>query len=732
MVDWLVVWGVTEGARFAFRNILVNLAKEGLEDYVKDFFKDSVGELVSLAASKPLKIAFGQAQKEFLDQLTLELEDLELTDEEIMEYEDILLDFTRNKSILAVLGKPVEQKLGISSVSNNFDAEIFTITWNSLAINPNYKALPDNFDWQKVKKRYERKIDSLIAESKELRELLNTENIRQIKESLEQQSPILPEFDLGSYQQNLEEAYKRLNLDSLALSGWENSMLLWNIFIPQDVEDYGNHNSIPISVLDLIDQYENYKYVVIIGNPGAGKSTLTRYKVMQWTQKEIVALQLAELPILIELKNYLKNCTDNNCRNFLEYIQYGSGVSGGNLNQQELHQWLTNNQSIVMFDGLDEIIDAATRDNVVTDIINFKNTYPKVRIFITSRIIGYEKSRGNLRNADFETFVLKDFDTTQIKTFVDKWHEFAFTNLTERELKRDRLQRSIDNFPAFQELAKNPLLLTMMAILNRHEELPRDRATLYERASEILLYKWEAEKYLPIDEKQDPEVRDYLRAQSNYKDKIAMLRLVAHKIHQDGNQVENNLVIDEDALEDILTEYLKEIIPSKPRIIARAFIKDITDRSFILCFLGDRNYGFIHKTFLEYFCASHIVHLFEKKREITIEDIKQDCFIAKYQDEAWHETLILIVNILDETWAKGLLQCVIDKDGSDCEYKNLFLAAKCLSDIRNIRQVESIIPQLSTKLEYIASGQTNSSSEVCDLATEAFEQIQLLLNPEST
>ncbi len=77
-----------------------------------------------------------------------------------------------------------------------------------------------------------------------------------------------------------------------------------------------------------------------------------------------------------------------------------------------------------------------------------------------------------------------------------------------------------------------------------------------------------------------------------------MLRLVAHKIQQDGNQVENNLVIDEDALEDILTEYLKEIIPSKPRIIARAFIKDITDCSFILCVSGDRNYGFIHKTFL--------------------------------------------------------------------------------------------------------------------------------------
>ena len=129
-----------------------------------------------------------------------------------------------------------------------------------------------------------------------------------------------------------------------------------------------------------------------------------------------------------------------------------------------------------MFDGLDEIIDAATRENIITDIINFKNNYSQVRIFITSRIIGYEQSRSKLVNAGFTNFLLNNFEPPQIKNFVNKWHEFAFTNLTERELKRDRLQRSIDNFPAFQELAGNPLLLTMMAILNRHEELPRDRA----------------------------------------------------------------------------------------------------------------------------------------------------------------------------------------------------------------------------------------------------------------
>jgi predicted NACHT family NTPase len=41
-----------------------------------------------------------------------------------------------------------------------------------------------------------------------------------------------------------------------------------------------------------------------------------------------------------------------------------------------------------MFDGLDEILDDRTREDVVIDIINFTTDYPKVRVLVTSRVIG--------------------------------------------------------------------------------------------------------------------------------------------------------------------------------------------------------------------------------------------------------------------------------------------------------------------------------------------------------
>ena len=64
--------------------------------------------------------------------------------------------------------------------------------------------------------------------------------------------------------------------------------------------------------------------------------------------------------------------------------------------------------------------------------------FVQARIIITSRIIGYEQQRNELENASFNTFLLENFTDTQINNFVAQCHDFAFTNLTDRELKCDR------------------------------------------------------------------------------------------------------------------------------------------------------------------------------------------------------------------------------------------------------------------------------------------------------
>jgi predicted NACHT family NTPase len=274
--------------------------------------------------------------------------------------------------------------------------------------------------------------------------------------------------------------------------------------------------------------------------------------------------------------------------------------------------------------------------------------------------------------------------------------------------KRDRLLGSIDNSSAFRELAGNPLLLTMMAILNRFEELPRDRATLYERASELLLQRWDGSKNLQDRSPLPFLVNKYL----DYTRKQEMLRLVAHKMQYGADTLKANLVISKEDLDETLTQYLQDEKISDPALIANYLREGLTARSFILCFLGGDSYGFVHRTFLEYFCAWHFVVAFEKKRNITIEELKQDVFGTRWHNSSWHEVLSLIVGKLDVRFGQEIIEYLLAKDGGSKDFSNLFLAAKCCEDMRNFRQIPETQNQLIEKLQSVVDSQADVSDDI--------------------
>jgi predicted NACHT family NTPase len=167
----------------------------------------------------------------------------------------------------------------------------------------------------------------------------------------------------------------------------------------------------------------------------------------------------------------------------------------------------------MLFDGLDEVFDPGKREDVITDIHRFTNEYPDVQVIVTSRVIGYKPQR--LRDAEFDHFLLQELDEKQVQDFIYRWHELTFTDEVDKTWKRERLQRAIDTSNAIRELAGNPLLLTMMAILNRNQELPRDRPELYHQASRVLLHQWDVERALIEDSRLDPKTIDYKDKQAS-------------------------------------------------------------------------------------------------------------------------------------------------------------------------------------------------------------------------
>ncbi|MGK7921812.1 MAG: NACHT domain-containing NTPase, partial [Trichodesmium sp.] len=444
MIELLIAWGGSEAVKFIAQEVIGELAKGTAEDYVKDLGKEGISNIVGrLANRKPLQKATAEAIKDFLDLGKKELENADLSESELKEYSKFFKQFIKNRSVLEVL---------ISAFDNNqklLDTNKLATTWNE--INP---PLPDDFDWEFLAKQYQRNVKNIIRDSDELREILNAENLDKLAN---QNSEIKPDFNLPKHQEGIREQYGNLKLESLDTSGYGyNELKLWRMFIPQNVRESQEFmpqvHEIPKeylkqlkdsgqldsdfspeqlaglrrryfeqqtrSVLELVED-SKYKYLVILGDPGSGKSTLLQYIALQWAELPRKDLSLKPIPLLIELRTYVRNYDGNKCKNFLDFLEKGSGVVC-QFPQQELHEKLQKGNAIVMFDGLDEVFDPGKREDIINDIHGFTNNYKNVRVIVTSRVIGYKPQK--LRDAEFYHFMLQDLEAEQVEDFIQRWH----------------------------------------------------------------------------------------------------------------------------------------------------------------------------------------------------------------------------------------------------------------------------------------------------------------------
>ncbi|MEH2135162.1 NACHT domain-containing protein, partial [Nostoc sp.] len=717
MLDWLAIWGVTQAAGLIFKPILEDLAKDAAKDWAKDLLKGIPGNILEKLKKEDIEIAAGKALKEFLQLVQEDLKGGELSEDEIKKYTQPIKQFLKVQEVKEVLGNAFKDH------NPAIDTNKLQQIWDKINVsNP----LPDDFNWKRVGKKYLQKVKEIIQGIPELRDIHDSQNLDKIKDILEGNAHQITTFDLVKYQEGIRECYGNLKLDSLDTSGYAyNELKLWRIFTAQNVrethqvlaqvhelpkehlrrlreseqveaielEELERHKRVyfeqPIrSVLDVVNKKQDYKYIVILGDPGSGKSTLLQFLALNWAESPLDNVISLPIPLLIELRTYMRRREDKECNNFLEFFHQCSGAIH-HLNQLELDKQLKAGNALVMFDGLDEVFDPGKREDVITDIHRFTNDYPDVQVIVTSRIIGYKAQR--LLNAEFRHFILQDLDSEQIQDFIYRWHELTFTDAVDKVRKWERLTRGIEASKSIAELAGNPLLLTMMAILNRNQELPRDRAELYNQASRVLLHQWDVERALIEDKRLDPKTIDY-------KDKQAMLRQVAYLMQTGDKGLAGNL-INENDLVKVLNDYLKTIEFDKPRDVARVMINQLRTRNFMLCFLGADYYAFVHRTFLEYFCAWEFVWQFKETQTLTIEELKNEVFGKHWQDESWHEVLLLIAGMIEPKFVGEILDYLMAQDGEGEKFVNLFLAAKCLVEVRNRSLIGSTANKLLNELK---------------------------------
>jgi predicted NACHT family NTPase len=148
----------------------------------------------------------------------------------------------------------------------------------------------------------------------------------------------------------------------------------------------------------------------------------------------------------------------------------------------------------------------------------------------------------------------------------------------------------------------------------------------------------------------------------------------------------------------------------RPDRAARALIEQLRGRNFMLCSVGGRSYAFVHRTFLEYFCALEIRERFQTDQTLTVGQLKMEIF-AHWADESWQEVLCLLAGMIAPRFVAEVLEYLLQQPDPQQTFRAIFLAARCLGEVRKRNELNSIADEILDRVKELGHFYENLSSQ---------------------
>jgi DNA-binding winged helix-turn-helix (wHTH) protein len=243
-----------------------------------------------------------------------------------------------------------------------------------------------------------------------------------------------------------------------------------------------------------------FKRAIILGDPGFGKTWLLRYEARRLAEEglenlreHIAALDNLMLPVLVRLSEL--NQSDSPVEHVLVTLTCGS-------HSDAFRSWVRNKitvgSCVEMLDAWDEVpvevpqpgeplrYQPGYRQRLGQRLETFVERFPRVRLLLTSRAVGYSYSPFR-EGTELE---LLAFDPSQTEAFVRAWFK------GERRKQGVELLSLLRQNPQIRGLARIPLMLALICRAYQGGVLtfPTRRAVLYDVCLRGLMRGWQSEK----------------------------------------------------------------------------------------------------------------------------------------------------------------------------------------------------------------------------------------------
>lgn len=417
-----------------------------------------------------------------------------------------------------------------------------------------------------------------------------------------------------------------------------------------------------------IELLQNCSKLMILGRPGAGKTTFLKYIATFTNRSEILH---GHVPIFISLKDFQDQEKSINLKTHIENDLIHYSVSTGIFDRL-----LKEARVIFLFDGLDEV-RKENFNRIIRQIKELSQIFCKNKFIITCRLAANEYKFENFLEVE-----VCNFTEEQITIFVSNW--FA-TKKSPKKAKK--FIHRLKNDQEIGELATNPLLLTLLCmVFEESEEFPKNQAELYQEGLDVLLRKWDVSRAI-----ERPET---YRNLSKHK-KEDLLGKIAYATFE-----KNEGLFKRETIENEIRDYISNLprsihSPEDVELDCSSVLKSMIAQHGLIIEVAKGIYSFSHRTFHEYFVSLKIIKTLDPREQNKL----LNSLAIHINDYRWQEVFLLVACMLPQAdYLIKLIKNEIDKIVEGNQKISLFLkwldhkssTVKSKKDISNLKAIGQV------------------------------------------